>query len=50
MLLTAVIGGDMPLIMGIIVFGAVLFVVINSIVDVIAAIIDPRLRSDGAVG
>ena len=48
-LLTAVIAGDVPLIMGIIVFAAVLFVVVNSVVDVIATIVDPRLRVETEV-
>ncbi|MFT4213916.1 MAG: ABC transporter permease [Microbacterium sp.] len=48
-LLNAVVAGDMPLIMGMIVFGAVLFVLVNSIVDVIAAAVDPRLRLEAGV-
>lgn len=48
-LLNAVISNDVPLIMGIIVFGAVVFVIINSIVDVVAAAIDPRSRTAGAL-
>jgi peptide/nickel transport system permease protein len=48
-LLTAVVAGDIPLIMGVIVFGAVLFVVINSIVDVVATAVDPRLRIEAGV-
>lgn len=48
-LLNAVISNDMPLVMGIIVFGAVLFVVINSLVDIIAAAVDPRLRIEAGV-
>jgi len=48
-LLTAVISNDMPLVMGIIVFGSVVFVVVNSIVDVLAAVIDPRLRAESGV-
>ncbi|HWL60094.1 MAG TPA: ABC transporter permease [Microbacteriaceae bacterium] len=48
-LLQAVIANDMPLIMGIIVFGALVFVVVNSLVDIIAAAIDPRLRIEAGV-
>lgn len=48
-LLNAVINNDVPLIMGIIVFGAVVFVIINSAVDVIAAAVDPRSRTGGAL-
>jgi len=48
-LLNAVIANDMPLIMGIIVFGSLVFVVVNSIVDILAAAIDPRLRSESGV-
>lgn len=48
-LLNAVIAGDIPLIMGVIVFGAVLFVVINSLVDVLATAVDPRLRIEAGV-
>ena len=45
-LLNAVIAGDIPLIMGVIVFGAVLFVVINSLVDVLATAVEdePTVR------
>ncbi len=46
-LLNAVISNDVPLIMGIIVFAAVVFVIVNSLVDVIAAAIDPRIALGG---
>jgi peptide/nickel transport system permease protein len=49
-LLTAVTSNDMPLTMGIIVFGSLVFVVVNSIVDVVAAAIDPRLRIESGAG
>lgn len=48
-LLTAVIANDMPLIMGIIIFGALVFVIVNSIIDVLSAAIDPRTRIDSGV-
>ncbi|ALJ22113.1 hypothetical protein AOA12_20395 [Microbacterium sp. No. 7] len=48
-LLNAVISNDMPLIMGIIVFGSVLFVVINSLVDIVATAVDPRLKIEAGV-
>lgn len=48
-LLNAVISGDMPIIMGVIVFGSLVFVVVNSIVDVLAAAIDPRARIESGV-
>ena len=49
-LLTAVIANDMPLIMGIIVFGSLVFVVVNSLVDIAASALDPRTRIEAGVG
>lgn len=49
-LLTAVISNDVPLVMGIIVFGSLVFVIVNSIVDVLAAAIDPRSRLEATRG
>ncbi|MDQ4138689.1 MAG: ABC transporter permease, partial [Actinomycetota bacterium] len=43
-LLNAVVGNDVPVVMGVIVFGALVFVLVNSLVDVIAAAVDPRSR------
>lgn len=46
-LLNAVVANDVPIIMGVIVFGAIVFVIVNSVVDVAAAAIDPRMRLGG---
>ena len=51
-LLTAVLGNDVPLVMGIVIFGSLVFVVVNSLVDVLATGIDPRskLKTRGGSG
>ncbi|MFC1960724.1 ABC transporter permease [Chloroflexota bacterium] len=43
---TAINRRDTPVIMGILVFGAILFVFINLITDLIYAMVDPRIRYD----
>lgn len=47
LLLTAVERRDYPLIEGCIFFIAVVFVIVNLLVDVVCALIDPRIRFDG---
>lgn len=45
--LDAILGRDLPVVMGVVVLSGVVFIVINLIVDVLAVVIDPRLRSTG---
>jgi peptide/nickel transport system permease protein len=44
----AVFNQDMPMVMGTVLFGAVLVVAINLLVDVLYVAIDPRIRREGA--
>lgn len=43
--LSAVTGKDLPVVMGVVLFTAVLYVVVNIVVDLLYLVIDPRLRS-----
>ncbi len=43
---TAINRRDTPVILGILIFGAILFVFINLITDLIYAVVDPRIRYD----
>ncbi|MDH7785405.1 peptide/nickel transport system permease protein [Ochrobactrum sp. 19YEA23] len=45
LLLHAVLGQDLPVVMGVVLLAALVFVTINLIVDLLHPIIDPRLRS-----
>ena len=40
----AVLANDYPVIQGVVIFTAVLFVIVNLIVDVLYSVIDPRVR------
>lgn len=44
-LLNAVMSKDAPVIMGVVVFSAVVFLIVNTIVDLLALLIDPRTRA-----
>lgn len=45
--LDAILGRDLPLVMGVVVFSGVVFIAINAVVDVLARVLDPRLRGAG---
>ena len=45
MIFTAVLNRDMPIVLGIVIVAAVFYVVVNTIIDLLYPIIDPRLRS-----
>jgi peptide/nickel transport system permease protein len=45
MVFSAVLNRDMPVVLGIVIVAAVFYVVINTIIDLLYPIIDPRLRS-----
>jgi peptide/nickel transport system permease protein len=42
--LTSVRTGDLPLIMGTVLFGAALVVTVNIVVDLVYSLVDPRVR------
>lgn len=44
-LLNAVMSKDAPVIMGVVIFSAIVFVVVNTVVDLLALIVDPRTRT-----
>jgi peptide/nickel transport system permease protein len=48
-LLTAVMSKDAPVIMGVVVFAALVFLVVNTVVDLLVLVIDPRIRENGTV-
>lgn len=43
-LLNAIMGRDLPVVMGVVVFAALVFVIVNTIVDVLYVVVDPRTR------
>jgi len=45
MVFAAVINRDMPVVLGIVIIAAVFYVVVNTIIDLLYPVIDPRLRS-----
>jgi peptide/nickel transport system permease protein len=45
MTFAAVLSKDLPLVLGIVIFAAIFYVIINTIVDLLYPIIDPRLRA-----
>lgn len=45
MVFAAVINQDMPMVLGIVIIAALFYVVINTVIDLLYPIIDPRLRS-----
>lgn len=45
LVLQAVIGGDLPVVLGVVLLSALLFVVISTVVDLLYLVIDPRLRT-----
>ena len=45
MVFSAVINRDMPVVLGIVIIAAVFYVVVNTIIDLLYPVIDPRLRS-----
>lgn len=45
-LLNAVMSKDAPVIMGVVVFAAVVFVVVNTVVDLLYLVVDPRTRAN----
>lgn len=47
--LEAILGRDLPVVMGVVVLSGVVFIVINLVVDLLALVIDPRLRPNRAV-
>lgn len=48
-LLNAVMSKDAPVIMGVVVFSAIVFLVVNTVVDLLYLVVDPRTRGNGAV-
>lgn len=46
--LDAISGRDLPVIMGVVILSGVAFIAINTMVDIIARIVDPRLRARSA--
>lgn len=48
--LDAILGRDLPVVMGVVVLSGVIFIVINLVVDLLAVAIDPRLRHGKQVG
>lgn len=46
--LNAILGRDMPVVMGVVVLSGVVFILINLVVDVAALLLDPRFRSNGS--
>lgn len=46
--LTAITDRDLPVITGVILLSALVFVVVNTLVDLVVPVLDPRLRSAGA--
>jgi peptide/nickel transport system permease protein len=42
--LDAILGRDIPVVMGVVLLSGVIFIVINLIVDLLALVLDPRLR------
>jgi peptide/nickel transport system permease protein len=48
-LLTAVMSKDAPVIMGVVVFAAIVFLVVNTAVDLLYLVVDPRTRESGTV-
>ena len=48
-LLNAVMSKDAPVIMGVVVFAAIVFLVVNTVVDLLYLIVDPRTRAAGTV-
>lgn len=48
-LLTAVMSKDAPVIMGVVVFAAIVFLVVNTVVDLLYLVVDPRTRDNGTV-
>ena len=48
--LAAITGRDLPVVTGIILFSALVFVVVNTVVELVAPVLDPRLRVSSAVG
>lgn len=42
--LDAILGRDLPVVMGVVIFSGVVFIVVNALVDVLALVLDPRLR------
>ncbi len=48
-LLTAVMSKDAPVIMGVVVFAAIVFLVVNTAVDLLSLVVDPRTRESGTV-
>lgn len=48
-LLTAVMSKDAPVIMGVVVFAAIVFLVVNTVVDLLSLVVDPRTRESGTV-
>ncbi|HEX5859483.1 MAG TPA: ABC transporter permease [Microbacterium sp.] len=50
-LLNAVMSKDAPVIMGVVIFSAIVFLIVNTVVDALYLVVDPRTRSAaGAVG
>jgi peptide/nickel transport system permease protein len=50
LVLHAVTSNDMPLVMGVVLLSALVFVLISTVVDLLYPLIDPRLRTQGASG
>ncbi|WP_435299147.1 ABC transporter permease [Timonella sp. A28] len=42
--LDAILGRDLPVVMGIVVFSALIFIVLNAVIDLLGLALDPRLR------
>ena len=49
-LLNAVMSKDAPVIMGVVVFAAIVFLIVNTVVDLLYLLVDPRTRATGGAG
>lgn len=43
--LDAILGRDLPVVMGVVIFSGIIFIVLNALVDLLALALDPRLRT-----